>query len=49
MVFFVSLLMGVLSIVSTLYFEGVDAINSKYDVDCTDADTATKYVYMKQQ
>ena len=48
-VFVVSILMAVLSIVSTLYFEGVDMINSKYAVECEGVDTSTKYVFMKQE
>lgn len=49
MVFIVSILMAVLSIASTLYFEGVDAINSKYSVDCEGVSLETKYVFMKQE
>ena len=41
--------MAVLSIVSTLYFEGVEIQNEKYDVDCKGVNTGVEYVYNKQE
>lgn len=41
--------MAVLSIASTLYFEGVDKNNEKYNVDCKGVNIGFEYVYNKQE